>query len=331
MLAARYPTAGRAAGTIRIDRVPRPDPGPGEVLVAIEVSGVNPTDWKARSTAAGDGPPSWTTPNQDGAGRIVAVGAGTDPQRVGQRVWVWQAAWHREGGTAAQFVAVPAGQAVPLPDTATSDLGAGLGIPAMTAHHCLFGPGPLRAGDQVLVHGGAGAVGHAAIELARHAGARVATTVSSARKARLAAEAGAELVLDRHVDDVPVAVREWAPGGVTRIVEVDLASNLDTDAAVVAPGAAIGVYARTERPVLPSWDLMVANARIDFVLVYTISAAAKAAAVAGVDAALRAGALNTLPIARFSLADTAAAHDAVRAGHVGKVLIDVDGPAAARA
>lgn len=182
MRAARYPTEGPEVGVIRVETVPRPDPAPGEVLVEVAVSGVNPTDWKARGSGgfASAAAMPWVIPNQDGAGTIVACGEGVAPERNGERVWLWQAQWLRPAGTAAEYVTVPADHAVPLPDSASFDLGAGLGIPAMTAHRCLFGPGPLEAGDSVLVQGGAGAVGHAAIQLAVHAGARVATTVSGA-------------------------------------------------------------------------------------------------------------------------------------------------------
>jgi NADPH2:quinone reductase len=212
---------------------------------------------------------------------------------------------------------------VALPEGASLDLGAGLGIPVMTAHRCLFADGPLGAADPVLVQGGAGAVGHAAIQLAHRAGARVAATVSSREKAALATAAGAELVVDYRRDDVARRVRDWAPGGVARVVEVDLARNLEHDAAVVAPGGAIVVYARTGEPVLPPWELMAANASIDFMLVYTMPDAAKRAAVEDITAALREGALSALPAVRFPLAEAAAAHDAVRDGAVGKVLIDV--------
>jgi NADPH2:quinone reductase len=321
MVAARYPTAGPDAGAIRVEPVPRPSPGPGEVLVAVAVSGVNPTDWKARGATGGDGP-SWVIPNQDGAGVIVAVGDGVASERVGERVWLWQAQWRRASGTAAEYVSLPAVQAVPLPDEASFDLGAGLGIPAMTAHRCLFASGPLGPADRVLVHGGAGAVGHAAIELARRAGAPVATTVSGPEKGALASAAGAELVVDYRREDVVRRIRDWAPDGVARIVEVDLARNLAHDAAVLAPGGAIVVYARTTEPVRPPWDLMAANARIDFMLVYTMPEDAKRAAIADITAALREGALTELPCTRFSLSDTAAAHDAVERGAVGKVLID---------
>jgi NADPH:quinone reductase len=322
MLAARYPTSGPGAGAIRLDEVPRPSGGPGEVLVAVAVSGVNPTDWKARGSAPGS-QPEWVIPNQDGSGVIVEVGDGVAPARIGERVWLWQAQWQRAAGTAAQFVAIPAAQAVALPDDVSFDLGASLGIPAMTAHRCLFADGPLGPADSVLVHAGAGAVGHAAIELAVRAGARVATTVSSAEKGALASATGADLVVDYRREDVTQRIREWAPEGVARIVEVDLAGNLEHDAAVLAPGGAIVVYARTEGPVQPPWALMQRNARIDFMLVYTMPDDAKRAAVEGITAALREGALTELPATRFPLSETAAAHDAVQGGAVGKVLIDV--------
>ena len=322
MRAARYEVAGSEAGVIRVDEVPTPVPSRGEVLVEVIVSGVNPTDWKARANipqALGD----WITPNQDGAGVIVAVGEGVATERVGQRVWIWQAAWQRTTGTAAEYTVVPSAQAVELPVGSSFDLGAGLGIPAMTAAHSLFAAGPLGRDHQVLVHGGAGAVGHAAIQLARNVGARVATTVSTPDKAGLAAAAGAELVIDYTRDDVARQVRDWAPDGVARIVEVDLGRNISVDTAVIAPGGSIFVYARTEQPIEPGWDLMVANASITFVLIYTISAAGKQVAVDAITHALQSNALSALPATRFTLDDTAQAHDAVRDGAIGKVLIDV--------
>jgi NADPH2:quinone reductase len=320
MLAARYPTSGPDRGRIEIAEIDRPQPGPGEVLVRVAVSGVNPTDWKARATATGF---DHVVPNQDGAGTVEAVGPGVDPGRVGDRVWLYNAAWQRSHGTAAQWIALPAEQAVPLPDGASFDLGASLGIPAMTAHRCLFADGPLPAGAQVLVHGGAGAVGHAAIELARWAGARVAATVSSAEKARLAQEAGAELVVNYREEPVAERVRAWATDGVRRIVDVDVAANLDTNAEVLADGGVITAYAVSDRSVTFTRPLMFHNLAIEFVLVYTMPDEAKRAAVADITRALRGGALTTLPLTRFALEQTAAAHDAVENGAVGKVLIDV--------
>lgn len=114
-----------------------PTPGPGEVRVRVAVSGVNPTDWQARSGAAHPKHFLEVTPHLDGAGTIDAVGEGIDQSRVGQRVWVFMAAAGRPTGTAAEFTVVPAERAVPLPDEAGFDIGASLGVPALTAHRAL--------------------------------------------------------------------------------------------------------------------------------------------------------------------------------------------------
>jgi NADPH2:quinone reductase len=322
MRAARYPTTGPDTGRLRLDVIERPEPGPGEVLVQVAVSGVNPTDWKAR-VMGGLSPAPWVVPHHDGAGVIVAVGDGVSPKRVGERVWLWQAQWSRALGTAAEYVALPSQQAVQLPDDTPFELGAGLGIPAMTAHYCLFADGSLGPADRVLVQGGAGAVGRAAIELARHAGARVAATVSGPEKGRMAAASGAELVMDYRRDNVVEQVRAWSPGGVDRIIEVDLASNLSVDAEVVAPEGAIMVYSLTEKAVPLPWTLNNSNARIEFMLVYTIPENAKMAAVVGINNALADRALSAATAQRFPLGQTMDAHEAVRGGAVGKVLVDV--------
>jgi NADPH2:quinone reductase len=292
------------------------------VLVRVVVAGVNPTDWKSRTRGGTTEGFNHVVPGQDGAGEIAAVGDGVDAGRVGERVWLWEGQWQRAQGTAAEWIALPAEQAVTLPDGITLDQGAGLGIPAMTAHRCLFADGDV-AGEAVLVHGGAGAVGHAAIELARHAGARVAATVSSEEKAALARAAGAELVVDYRREDVAAAVRAWAPDGVVRVVDVDVVANLAVDATVIAPNGAITAYAVSRDAVSLPRELMVRNVVLRSVLVYTMPAEAKRQAVAAIDDALRAGALTPLPAVRFPLAEIAAAHDAVEQGAVGKVLIDL--------
>ena len=323
MLAARYETTGPAHDVLRVEDVPRPEPGPGEVRVRLRVSGVNPTDWKSRSGATGAPAAGGQIPNQDGAGTIDAVGEGVDPARIGERVWVYFAAWRRPWGTAAQWTVVPEGQAVRLPDGVPDDLGASLGIPALTAHRCLLADGGV-AGATVLVAGGAGAVGRAAIELAGWAGAKVVATVSSEEKAALAREAGADAVVNYRDPDAAGRVRAAAPQGVDRVVEVALDTNLELDLAVCAPHAVISTYADTGTPAsLPVRRLMTPNLVLRFVLVYSMPPAALQRAVADVGEALRAGALTTLPLHRFPLTEIAAAHDAVEAGVVGKVLIDV--------
>lgn len=330
-----------------IEVVERPDPvpQPGELLVEVAVSGVNPTDWKTRRGPGPGQPLPWpeSIPNQDGAGVVLAAGTGADPARVGQRVWLWEAAHEQPGGTAATLVTVPISQAVALPDDASFDLGASLGIPALTAHRCLtvgesrpssLAPGSLT-GTRVLVSGGAGAVGHAAIQLARWAGATVIATVSSQAKAALATAAGAHHVVDYTAPGASDAVWEAAPDGVDTVVEVALAANVALDVDVLAPHGTLAAYANDRDaasiPIRPS---MLANARYQFVYVYTVPPAAKEAAVADVARAVADGALPVgdeagLPLHRFPLEGTAAAHAAVEDGVVGKVLIDV-GPTAAQ-
>jgi len=324
MLAVTFEQTGPAE-LLRLREVAPPEPGPGEVRVRVRVSGVNPSDWKTRSGALGrELPGPFQIPNQDGAGAIDGVGEGVDAARIGQRVWLYFAAWQRPWGTAAQWTVVPAERAVRLPDGASDELGASLGIPALTAHRCLFTDGPIE-GRTVLVAGGAGAVGHAAIELARWAGARVVTTVSGAEKAAIARAAGADAVVDYRASDAVERVRAAAPQGVDRIVEVSLARNVELDLEVAAPYAVISSYASSggDEAAVPIRRAMLANQLLRFVFLYTMPAEALRAAVAGVSDAVRAGALSTLPLHRFALAETAAAHDAVQAGAVGKVVIDV--------
>ena len=320
-----------------VDR-PEPRPDPGEVRVRVHVSGVNPTDWKARQLG-----PSWAStgselvPNQDGSGVIDAVGDGVPEERVGERVWIWEAAWRRPNGTAQELVTLPSRQATRLPDDATFELGASLGIPALTAHRCLTvaqtGPDRLAAGSHagttVLVAGGAGAVGHAAIQLARWAGATAIATVSGDEKAALARAAGADHVVNYREGEAVKAIRAVAPDGVDVVVEVAPEVNAELDAAVLAPGGTVAVYAVDGGSELSmAWPLMQKNVAYAFVLVYTVPSDLKDLAVADVSAAVADGALPVgdeagLPLHRFPLEQAAAAHAAVEAGAVGKVLIEL--------
>jgi NADPH:quinone reductase len=323
MRAAVYDTTGPRRGVLRVVDLPDPEPGPGEVRVRVHVSGVNPTDWKAREAAVTDRRWPEQVPNQDGAGGIDAVGAGVDTHRVGERVWVYHAAAGRPTGTAAQFVCLPAEQAVALPDDISFDHGAGLGIPAITAHRCLFADGPVT-GRTVLVTGGAGAVGHAAVQLARWGGAHVVATVSGPEKARLAAAAGADEVLSYREAGFAERLRAAAPDGVDRVVEVAVAANLTGYLERLVPHAVVAVYARDEEEAaVPLFPLMRANVLLRFVLVYGLTRPMLARAVGDVTSALHAGALRPLPVRRYPLADIAGGHDAVRGGAVGKVLVDL--------
>jgi NADPH:quinone reductase len=327
------------ASVLRVIERPVPEPGPGEVRVRMHRSGVNPTDWKSRrGSAAGRPVEPAQTPGHDGAGVVDAVGPGVEEALDGLRVWMWEAAYQRPHGTAQEYAIVPARQVVLLPDSASFDLGAALGIPFITAHRCLtvteegprrLGPGTLQ-GRTVLVAGGAGAVGNAAVQLARWSDATVIATVSSPQKALLAAAAGADHVIDYRAQDAETEIRKIRPAGVDTIVEVAPSANAALDAAVVARLGSVAMYADTggAEMTLPIRPLMAPNARWQFVLVYTEPAEAKAAAVEDVDAAVLDGAVRIgepagLPVHHFALAQAAAAHEAVENGVVGKVLIDV--------
>jgi NADPH2:quinone reductase len=322
MLAAVYGESGSATD-LTVREIETPEPGPGEVRVRVAISGVNPTDWKARKRDPA-GPGKLVVPNQDGAGTIDAVGSGVSPDRIGERVWVLMAA-HSGSGTAAEYSVVPAANAIPLPDHSSFELGASLGVPALTASYCLSADGPL-AGQTILVSGGAGAVGHAAIELARFEDAgHVIATVSGPEKAELARQAGAQTVVNYRDDDVVDQIRSAVPDGVDRVVEVALHQNLELDIAVAAPQAVITSYAADDSSVahVPVRRLMAPNLTLRFMLLYTVPPRQLHDAIERTTQAVAAGALTTLPLHRFSLEQIAEAHDAVEAGAVGKVVIDL--------
>jgi NADPH:quinone reductase len=334
-----YSETGDPSVLREIDREPD-EPGPGEVRIRLARSGVNPTDWKSRrgqgAGRTGDGE---RVTGLDGAGVVDAFGPGVDAFAVGDRVWTTLAAYQRPmSGTAQEYTVLPLGRVFALPDAASFDVGASLGVPAMTAHRALtvaeggpevLAPGAL-AGRTVLVSGGAGAVGHAAIQLARWAGATVITTVSSPEKQALARAAGAQHALNYHDSGLAESIRAVAPEGVDVIVEVAASANYDLDLSVLATRGTIASYGNDRGGALEiDFGRSVGlNARYQFVLLYTMGQEAVDAAARDINAALADGALAVgeaagLPITRFPLEQTAAAHDAVEGGAVGKVLIDV--------
>jgi NADPH2:quinone reductase len=320
--------------------LPVREPGTGEVRVRITRSGVNPTDWKSRNGAIHMPIPDgrFQVPHLDGAGFVDAVGEGVDSVAVGQRVWVWLVAYQRLEGTAQEYAIIPVELAEPLPDSASFDLGASLGVPFITAHRALtlneggptrLAPGTLH-GRHILVAGGAGAVGNAAIQLGRWAGATVITTVSSPEKAALAEAAGAHHVLNYREQDVATEVRRISPHGVSTIVEVSPAENAALDEAVIANNGVIAMYANNGGNTLslPIRPMMALNAHWHFLLLYTMPPATRRAAADAInhalgDGAIRAGESAGLPLHHFPLDDVAGAHTAVQNGVVGKVLVDV--------
>ena len=288
----------------------------------MRLSGINPTDWKTRAGMTARPIDDFQIPHQDGCGVIDAVGDGVAESRIGERVWTWLAAAGNCWGTAAQWCVLPSRQAVTLPDPASDELGACLGVPAMTAYRCLFADGPV-AGQQVLVAGGAGAVGHFAIELAAFSGASVAATASGPEKAELARQAGAELVVNYRDADAAEQLRAFAPQ-FDRIVEVALGANLELDLAVSGPRTHLVTYAaEPQDPVLPVRRCMNANLSLRFMLLYSVPADAMDAAAADITAAAEAGALTALPVTTFPLDEVVAAQQAVESGTVGKVVLEI--------
>jgi NADPH2:quinone reductase len=327
MRAVWYEATGPADSVLRYGIVDDPLPGPGEVRVQIRASGVNPSDVKARSGTRGPMSFARVIPHSDGAGEIDAIGVGIDASRLNERVWLWNAAWKRANGTCAEYVCLPADQAVPLPQNTSWDAGACLGIPASTAAHAVFADGDV-SGKTVLVTGGAGAVGHYAIQLARWGGARVIATVSREEKAQIAHAAGAHAVINYRAGDTAAAIRDVAgSAGVDRIIEVEFGGNLAVSETVLAPGGVIAAYGSMAEPTpqLPFYPLMFNNITLRMMLVYMLTAQERASVIGRLTSALEANALHHAIAARFALDETAKAHEAVESGTlIGNAVILTD-------
>lgn len=328
MQAAFYRQFGAASDVLEVGELATPQAGHGEVLVRVMASGVNPHDTKKRSGWLGVAMPGErVVPHSDGAGTIVAVGPAVSADRVGERVFLFGAGTARPGeGTAAAFVAVPAGQALPLPEALSFREGAALGIPAITACYAVLGDGPVT-GRTVLIQGGAGAVGSVAIELARWNGATVIATVSSQEKADIARAAGAHHIVDYRREDVAARVLEITGGtGVDRIVEVDFGANVAVDAACLRPNGTVASYSSTSerRPTLPYYDYALRGARLHLLQVGTIPDHALEAATRTICALLRENQLRPRIGATFPLESVAAAHELLESGTVvGNIVVDV--------
>ena len=328
MQAISYTAFGPAPDVLGLSDMPTPTPAPGEVLVRLAFSGVNPSDVKARSGARpGVTKPAFAQiiPHSDGSGVIEAVGQGVPSDRIGTRVWVWNGQWQRPFGTAATHICLPANQAVPLPDAVALETGAILGIPGLTAAHAVFGGGDI-AGKTLLVQGGAGTVGLLAVQLAKWGGARVIATARGDGTAA-AEQAGADAVLDYSQTDLATAITDSANGApIARIVEVEFGINAAVDAEVIAPNGTIAAYgsAKDMTPQLPFGPMLFKAVTIDILLIYLLPPAERAQAIKHLHAALEQGAL-TCPVAEtFALKDCAAAHVAVETGNrSGAILVEV--------
>ena len=326
MRAAFYRKQGAAREVLEVGEQPTPEPGPGEVRVRLRTSGVNPSDWKSRRGGVGRKIAApLVIPHSDGAGDIDAVGAGVPASRVGERVWIWNGQWKRPFGTAAQYIALPSAQAVALPQNTDYAAGACLGIPALTALQAVR-LAQVQRESVVLVSGGAGAVGHYAIQFAKVRGARVLATVSGDAKAAHARAAGANAVINYRTEEVGARVKTLTDGrGVDAVIEVDLTANARLLPAILRPHGVAVVYGTgAAEASIPSLWLMQNSATLRLFLVYDLSATDRAAVLDELSTLLAQGRLVHAVAQRFPLDAIADAHEAVEHGTViGNVVLDI--------
>jgi NADPH:quinone reductase-like Zn-dependent oxidoreductase len=329
MKAAWFETFGPARQVLQVGEQPVPAPAPGEVLVRLKTSAVNPSDVKKRAgsspTLLDQGP---VIPNSDGAGVIEAVGAGVPASRIGERVWIYQAQHGRRFGTAAEYLAIDARRAAPLPEPAGFEVGACLGIPVMTAHRCVFADGPV-GGQTVLVTGGAGRVAYYAIQWAKSAGARIIATASRPGDERTCRELGADAVVNHREAGWGERVKAHNGGApVDRVVEVEFGANLAEVLTCLRTGGVIATYSSMQvpEPKLPFYRMMFMDVTVRMVLVYVMPETAKQAAIADIERALAAGRLRHRVAHRLPLARIAEANEFVEQGDSrGCVVLDIDG------
>jgi len=328
MRAAWFESFGSAQDVLQLGEQATPTAGPGEVLVRVATSGVNPSDVKKR---AGSFPSlldgGFVIPNSDGAGVSERVGEGVSENRIGERVWIYQAQYGRRFGTAAEFVAIDSGRAPRLSDNASFEVGACLGIPVMTAHRCVFADGDV-AEQTILVTGGAGRVGHYAVQWASQAGATVIATASNDEDKAVCMAAGAAHVVNHRSDDVVSAIMEATSGElVDRIVDVEFGANLATSIEVLRIGGTIATYSSTQvtEPKLPFFQMMYKDVTIRLVIVYAMPEAAKAQAIADIEKALSADTLQHRIAHTLPLEDVARSNELVEQGSIrGAVILTID-------
>jgi NADPH2:quinone reductase len=322
MRAAYYERNGTAREVLQIGEIEAPRAGPGEVRVKLATSGVNPSDVKSRLGTTRKIAFPRVVPHSDGAGVIDEVGTGVPKSRIRERVWVWNGQWKRAFGTAAEFIVLPSSHAVPLPASVAFEAGACLGIPAMTAIHAVI-LANASPDTTLLVSGGAGAVSQYVVQFAKIKKAKVIATVSSSEKADLAREAGADQIVDYQKESVGERVLEiTGKRGVDAVIELDLTANAKLIPAVLRPKGTVVVYGTGPEAVLPAAFCLVNSIRLQFFLVYELDANERERAIAGINDALKNGMLiNRIARPTFSLAETAAAHEAVERGSIGNVVL----------
>jgi NADPH:quinone reductase-like Zn-dependent oxidoreductase len=328
MRAAWFAGFGAARDVLKVGEMATPTARAGEVLVRLQTSGVNPSDVKKRAGSFPgllDGGP--VIPNSDGAGVIEAVGKGISENRVGQRVWLYQAQYGRRFGTAAQYIAIDSKRAPVLPDRAGFDVGACLGIPVMTAHRCVFADGDV-ADRTILITGGAGRVGNYAVQWASQAGATVIATASNDDDAQSCESAGAHHIVNHRDKQLADAILTATKGRlVDRVVDVEFGANLPVSVDVLRIGGTIATYASTQvsEPKLPFFKMMYKDLTVRMVIVYAMPEAAKEQAILDIEEALTASRLQHRIAEVLPLDEIAAANERIENGNVrGAIILSID-------
>ena len=326
MKAAWYEKIGAAAEVLQVGEIENPQPNEGEVLVELKTSGVNPSDVKTRAGARGELQFPQIIPHSDGGGIITQVGQGVDQGRIGERVWIWNGAFGRAHGTCAEMIALPSDQAVSLPDETSFEAAACLGIPASTAYYGMLCDGSVE-NQTVLVTGGAGAVGYYGIQLAKWSGATVITTVSGDEKAKVASDAGADLIINYRDEDVVSAIKDFTNDeGVDRILEVEFGGNLSVSEEVIKPNGTVAAYGSVAvmEPSLPFYNLMFKGVKLNTYLIYIVSESDRSMIVNGLNEAMNDGALNHIITESYALDDIIDAHQSMESNQViGNIVIKI--------
>jgi NADPH2:quinone reductase len=304
---------------LKLEELPAPQPGPGQVLVRNHAVGINPVDTYLRSNTDNRGPKLPYTPGSDAAGVIEAVGAGVTVAKAGDRVYV--------GGTVsgayAELSLCEQGQVHPLPAGASYAQGAAINVPYATAYHALFNRAHGEAGETVLVHGASGGVGIGAVQLARARGLTVIGTAGTERGRRMVAEQGAHHVLDHtaagHLDE---AVKLTGGRGPDIIMEMLANANLQKDLGAIAMRGRIVVIGNRGMVEINARLAMNRDAAIIGMALYHATPAQLAGIHAALVEGLRNGSLRPVIAQELPLAQAAKSHEAVmEAGHHGKVVL----------
>ena len=326
MKAVWYTKTGKAEDVLQIGEQDNPAPIAGEVLVRVRASGINPSDVKTRAGARGPLQFPAVIPHSDGSGEIIDVGKGVDKSRIGEKVWIWNAAFGRAHGSCAELVTLPNLQAVKVNDNVSYESAACMGIPASTAYYGIHSNGSVKD-KTILVSGGAGAVGFYGIQLAKLAGANVITTISNDEKANIASSAGADKIINYKTEDVVEKGMEYTNNnGVDRIFEVEFGGNLSVSEEVIKPNGTIAAYGSVAvmEPSLPFYNLMFKGVKLNTYLIYIVSDRDRNLIVNGLNRAMNDQALNHMISESYSLDEIVDAHLSMESNQViGNIVVKI--------